>query len=906
MRRFASAKPFIVLCVIVLTHTGLNAQQRALTPEDIMKFKEMHHTTITPDGAWLAFTATPDRGDGCVRVLSVDGASAYTIDRGSRPALSSDGRWAAAALLPEATLKKEKQSPRGMALLSTASGELCSLPRVDGFQFSPDGHWLVVKKGQKAKGKEKKTAGQPMLLFSPGSVDTLALPYVTHFAFDSTSTWLACAVADSAGQGNGLYRIDLKTAPLKAVPVVQQAHYTVQDLAWYHASGRLAFTWATPDTGKTTPTASVWLWTAAKDRVAALIDNDLIDDAWTLPLKAAPRWSPDGKRLFVGLVRPEIESPTTEDDTTGVVNPFDREAILAGRGVDVWHWNDEYISPQQKKMWPRVKKKTYTAVYHLRSKKLIPLSDETLPSVRVSPHARHLLARSDKPYRKLLTWVGGFEDVYLVALKDGARIPVVKKLGGAVSYAPGGRFVVYFKEGHWHLFDVKKRATRSLTAELDVPFANEDHDYPMAVPGYGVAGWMKEDAAVLIYDKYDLWRFDTKSGAATCLTGGAGRQAQRTFRLVRTNPKAKTIAPNAPLLLSSYHQMEKNHGFYRLAPGGSPERLLETDHKYTFVKKAEKVDRYFYTREKYTEFPDLWTSTLDFADGRRLTELNPQIKDFAWGSAELVSWQSTDGRPLQGVLIKPGNYKEGRRYPVLIYYYRFFSQRLHEFNQMKVNHRPNFPFYASNGYCVFLPDVRFDVGLPGPAATKCLVPGTQKLIDMGIADPHAICLHGHSWSGYQTAFVVTQTNLFTCAIAGAPVSNMTSAYGGIRYGTGMARQFQYEQSQSRIGKTLWNGLNLYIENSPLFFADRIQTPLLLMSGDEDGAVPWTQSIEFYLALRRLDKPCVFLQYRGEPHHPQQYANKLDYTLKFKAFVDHFCKGAPAPKWWAEGAVYQGK
>jgi dipeptidyl aminopeptidase/acylaminoacyl peptidase len=297
---------------------------------------------------------------------------------------------------------------------------------------------------------------------------------------------------------------------------------------------------------------------------------------------------------------------------------------------------------------------------------------------------------------------------------------------------------------------------------------------------------------------------------------------------------------------------------------------------------------------------------LSFQNLSKLTEVNPQIADFAWGSAELVAWHSADGIPLQGVLIKPSNYEEGKRYPVLVYYYRFYSQRLHEFNQMLVNHRPNFPYFASNGYCVFLPDVVFDIGLPGPAATKCLVPGVQKLIDEGIADPKGICLHGHSWSGYQTAFVVTQTDLFTCAIAGAPVSNMTSAYGGIRYGTGMARMFQYEKTQSRIGKTLWDGRDLYIENSPLFFADRINTPLLLMSGDEDGAVPWTQSIELYLAMRRLEKPCVFLQYRGEDHHPQKYGNKLDYTMKFKAFVDHFCKGAPAPKWWKEGVPYQGK
>jgi len=179
----------------------------------------------------------------------------------------------------------------------------------------------------------------------------------------------------------------------------------------------------------------------------------------------------------------------------------------------------------------------------------------------------------------------------------------------------------------------------------------------------------------------------------------------------------------------------------------------------------------------------------------------------------------------------------------------------------------------------------------------------QKLIEMGVADPKAIALHGHSWGGYETAFMVTQTNLFACAIAGAPVSNMTSAYSGIRLESGLARQFQYEEEQSRIGGSLWEYPERYIENSPVFFADKINTPLLIEFGDEDGAVPWEQGIELYLAMRRLGKECVMLEYRGEPHHLKKYPNKLDYSVKFKEFLDHYLKGAPAPEWLAKGVPY---
>ncbi len=377
--------------------------------------------------------------------------------------------------------------------------------------------------------------------------------------------------------------------------------------------------------------------------------------------------------------------------------------------------------------------------------------------------------------------------------------------------------------------------------------------------------------------------------------------------MLPVDPEVDAYENGAWIHLASFGELDKSYGFYRTRAGrGGLERLADEGRKFVFEAKAEDADVLLFTREDYDEFPDLWVGDLYFGDRRKLTDVNPQMSEFAWGTSELIEWTSDDGVPLHGVVIKPGNYEEGKRYPVLTYFYRFFSQRLHEFNEPVVNHRPSFPVYASDGYIVFLPDVRFEVGRPGIASMKSVVPGVKKLVEVGLADPEALGLHGHSWSGYTTSFIVTQTDIFAAAVAGAPVSNMTSAYGGIRWGSGLARQFQYEMSQSRLGVSLWEDRSRYIENSPLFYADRIETPLVIMHGDEDGAVPWYQSIEFYLGLRRLGKPAVFLQYRDEPHHPQKYANKLDYSIRMKEFFDHFLKGEPAPEWWTEGIPYTGK
>ncbi len=357
-----------------------------------------------------------------------------------------------------------------------------------------------------------------------------------------------------------------------------------------------------------------------------------------------------------------------------------------------------------------------------------------------------------------------------------------------------------------------------------------------------------------------------------------------------------------------FHEWDKNYGFYETRIGRSGvSRVLEDDKRFDIVSLAEESDAILFTQQTYTEYPNLWvTSDRRFRNPVRVSGLHLDLTDrFAWGRAELVEWLNMDGRTVQGILYYPGDYEPGERYPVFIYYYERFSQRLYDFNTPVTNHRPNIAQYTSDGYAVFLPDIWFDVPIPGYSATKNLVSGVHKLVEMGVADPDAIGLHGHSWSGYLTAHVVTQTDIFAAAVAGAPVSNMTSAYGGIRWGSGLARQFQYEQAQSRLGVSLWENPNPYIENSPLFFADRINTPLLIQHGDADEAVPWYQSIELYLVMRRLGKESVFLHYYDEPHHLGKLANRLDYAIKMKEYMDYYLKGVEAPAWIIEGVPYLG-
>ncbi len=893
MRSFkALALSLSVLFAFVLV-LPVFGQERALTFTDLMQLREIEQASIADDGDWIAFTAEPDRGDPEVIVRAVDGSTRYLIPLGSHAVISGDGAFVAARLNPSMA-EREKTGKgdaprRGMALLNTATGEVESISDVQSFAFSADGHWLAYHKfeakdeegedkageeevgggaepsggaeagesgeqGEKTSAPGKRKPGTVLVLRNLASGDQVEVADVRSFSIADDGANLAYAVANADNSGDGLYVRSLSDSAGSQMPVDTRPFGHYEQLTWAETGPALAFVVAVEDQDGEPGKGTVMAWDGSDAR--ELVSSADAPAGWFVPTTNSLRWSDDGERLFFGwrpvredekkrledsaeaeIAEVEIaeagEADADKPDADEPFDPYDTEAILADRTVDVWHWLDPRINTQQKILWNREKNRTYMSVVHVDSGSIVALADPKVPDVTVPDNARVALMRSDVPYRWEATGTGGNSDAYVVDLTTGDRTMVAERLDGRAFLSPDGKFAVYYRDGAYFLFDVASGEARNITNTLGVPIANEDHDYPQPAPGYGLGGWTENDAAVLVYDKYDIWVIPTDGSAPWSLTEGQGRAETRIFRVIDTDPDQAAIGATDELLLSSYHDLNKGFGFYTARvdqPGVT--RLIEEDKMFRFTAKAEDADTVLFTRQDYDEFPDLWVAdNTRFANPRKLTDVNPNISEFAWGTSELTDWLSLDGIPLQGV---------------------------------------------------------------------------QHLIDIGLADPDAIALHGHSWSGYQTAFMVTQTNIFKTAIAGAPVGNMTSAYSGIRLGSGLARQFQYEMSQSRLSGSLWDARDDYIDNSPVFFADKIETPMLILHGDVDDAVPWEQSIELYLAMRRNGKETVFLQYNDEPHHPQTYANKLDWAIKMKEWIDHYLKGAPAPEWISKGIPYTGK
>jgi dienelactone hydrolase len=556
------------------------------------------------------------------------------------------------------------------------------------------------------------------------------------------------------------------------------------------------------------------------------------------------------------------------------------------------------------------RRRAYQAVLHFdRRDRVVQLANEAMPSVRMADDDADLaVAETDVLYRHLIGIESpNFSDLWLVDVRDGQRRKIVenRQVAGA-ALSPGGRYLAWYDSAdrHWHVLDTRGGQNIEVTSAVPYPIWNEDDDRPMHPSPYGRAGWTEGDRELLIYDRYDIWALDpTGRTPPRVITGGMGRDRLIQFRYVDLDPNERAIPRAEPLLLSAFHLRTKAAGFFRseVASSGPPQELVFGPKRYSRPAVSEAGATLLYTREDVAEFPDLWVADRWFGAPTRVSHANPQQDEYNWATAELVEWKSTYGVDLQGLLYRPEDFDAAQRYPMMVYFYERSSDGLHQ-------HVPPLPhrsvirptFWASRGYLVFVPDIIYQSGYPGKSAMDAVMPGVLKLAAEPWVDEENVGVQGHSWGGYQIAYMVTQTNFFRAAGAGAPVANMTSAYGGIRWETGLSRVFQYERTQSRIGASLWEHTPRYIENSPLFFLDRVETPLLIMHNDEDGHVPFEQGIELFVGLRRLGKPAWMINYNNQPHWPITVANILDWNIRLQQFFDHYLKGAPAPAWMVRG------
>lgn len=933
--------------ILALAAAGLApAAKKPLSYDAYDGWRSIQGTQLARDGSWLVYALVPQDGDGELVALNLKTNREYRAARGRGPVLTVDGKFVVFAIAPLKAevdkAKKEKKKPEeqpksGLGIMNLATGDVASVERVKSFKVPEESGAYIAylleppakkpeekkdeakkeeakkeepkkepevkpepgkeesKKEEPKKEEKKKEPGTDLLIRELATGKETRITEVVEYVWNKPGTRLAYGVSSKTPENDGAFAFEAATAKT-ATLLKGLANY--KGFAFDEKGGQIAFTSDRDDYKAEKSASKLYYWaapaTAAVELVPGAFKNFPAGQA--VSENGRLSFSKDGFRLFFGIaVAPKPE-------------PKDAPEPLK---VDIWNWKDGYIQTMQKSQAEEEKKRSFISVVHLgpktKDRKFVPLATPDIPGITLSDDANVAIGTTNLPYRQLTSWDRGYSDIYLVSLADGTRKKVLEKTPYGASISPGGNYLHYFndEDNNWYAYRIADGKTFNLTGKLGVRFDNEVWDMPSEPFYYGFAGWTDGDKSILIYDRYDIWEVSADGLEARMITKGIGRRERLIFRYHRLDPEKRTIPATEPILLSAADEKTKNTGVYRvtLAGDSEPAKVVMLDKLIGGLQKAKNAEVYAFTMQRFEEFPDLWVSDGNLAAARQVSRANPQQAEYNWGRAELIEYVNGDGVTLPAVLIKPEDFDPAKKYPLMVYIYEKLASGLHRYYPPSPGTSISFSRYVSNGYVLLMPDIVYEVGYPGPSALTCVVPAVQHVLNMGFIDPQRVGIQGHSWGGYQITYLVTQTDIFAAVQAGASVTNMTSAYGGIRWGSGMVREFQYEKSQSRIGAPLFARVLQFLENSPVFWAERVNTPYLSIHNDEDDAVPWYQGIEFFTALRRLGKEAYMFNYNGEKHGLRERENQKHWTVHQDEYFDHFLKGAPRPEWMDKGVPY---
>ena len=878
-----------VACLGSLSPAFAQNASKSLTVDDLITWQRITDREISDNGKWVACKMEPWEGDATVYLYAAQGQETATFSPADKFAFSASSGYLVVTQTPgkstvdslKVLKTKEDKMPMNTLVIYSVAGKKETIDSLKTFKLADEADWIAYQRGRK---------DSTLYVRSLDGSKTFQFPTVTDFQFAKKSGMLYYT---SAAEGEaGIFTLN----PEKGSPaLIKEGKGVFKQTTFDEKGERLAFLYCA-DKDSSYKALSLWLSEHnAPAKEIATRGNRAFPAEWVINENGMLQFSKSASRLFFGT-SPE---PRQKDTTQLAENR---------PNVQVWSWDEPVQYTVQNYNKEKDLKKSYQAVYNLGNGSIFQLANEELPNIQLGNEGDAALAllSTSRPYSLSSMWEARTRsDYYTVSLDNGERKQIAQADYGRFRLSPQGKYAYWYGETDscWYTIALAEGKRYRLTTPESFPAWDEENDVPNHPYAHGAAGWTANDQNLLIYDRYDIWKFDPTAATSPINLTVNGRKEKLSYRLEQLDKEARFIDLGKPQLLKGFNETTKGYGFYnaRLSAPAAPKTLLAGNYMLRSINKAKNTDDVIYTMETFQQYPDIHYSTLAFKKSVQLTHGDKQQEGFIWGTAELVSWISLDGRPLEGVVYKPANFDPNKKYPMMVNFYERNSETLYNY-RMPEPHRSTIDYhlYNSNEYVIFNPDIRYVDGYPGESCYNCLMPGITMMIAKGYIDEKGIGAQGHSWGGYQVAYLATRTNLFSAIESGAPVVNMFSAYGGIRWGSGMARSFQYEHTQSRLGATPWSSPLRYLENSPLFTMDKVQTPILIMHNDADGHVPWYQGIEYFVAMKRLGKPCWLLNYTGEPHWPMHMANRIDFQRRMFQFFNHYLKNDKMPKWMSEG------
>jgi dienelactone hydrolase len=940
---------FIVLLFLGITSYG---QKKPLDHSVYDGWQNIAERLISDDGKYIAFTVTPQEGDGHLYIKKKDGSNVAEIARGYNANITDNSRFLICRIKPffkdtrEAKIKKKRpeEMPKdSLAVVDLLSGKITKVAQVKTFKIADEQavflayHLEKKPAAQASRAPQSDSATKPAAPVAPTTPRAAAEPFeegtdlvVHHLLTGDTVVYNLVSEYFFNKKGNILLlETTKKTGDTKVKPQVIKVDLInkkssivltgFNDAKGYRMDelgNQLAFIAERDSSAKSLQKFyKLFYHKNGADSAVLLVQKNTsgMPANFTLSENAqAISFSKSGSRLFFGTAPVLPVKDTLTPD-------FERVS------VDVWHYKDDYLQALQLRNLQQELNKAYLARFDFDKGSVVQIGSSAFRNIIQTNEGDGAVfyGIADEGKRIASQWQGAsFSDIYAINPLNGSKQLILPNIKGNTYPSSTGKYLVIYDEvkKKYSAYNSESQKMTSIAADIKLPLYDIENDVPDDPNAYGLLGWIENDESLLIYDQFDIWQIDplgTKSSVN--ITGGLGRKNNLVLRNITLDREARFIKKNQTLILNVFNQKNKGSGLKTHVMGtlfeiNASNATLPT--RISAVSKAKEADVISFGTETFQRSSNIavidWkpNSILqDVQNALSLHQPNPQQANYNWGSAELFTWKAYTGKIAEGIVYKPEDFDPKKKYPMIAYFYERSSDGLYGYSApAPTPSRLNIPFFVSRGYIVFVPDIWYKTGYPGQSAYDYIVSGTRALVAKGYVDSTKLGLQGQSWGGYQIAHLITRTNLYAAAWAGAPVANMTSAYGGIRWGTGLNRQFQYEKTQSRIGATLWEKPNLYIENSPLFYFPKVKTPVVIMHNDADGAVPWYQGIEMFTALRRLGKPVWMLNYNNEDHNLVERRNRKDIQIREQQFFDYLLKGDKPAKWIAEGvpAILKGR
>ena len=901
----------ILLFFMVFLCMKTSAQKKELDHTVYDSWQSIRETSFHPQGKYIIYAIVPQEGDGRFIIRNVKTGNELSIARATQAVFTENGEYLVAKIKPsfietrKAKIDKKKadEMPKdSLVIVELATNTIQKIPSVKSFQLAEHGNDMIVYLKDK-KGDINKE-GSDLVMRDLSSAKEKTFSNISQYLIHPKAMGVVMYQVKTKQKES---QILLATIADTNTKVLTKQVYTATNFIWDEEGKQLAYL-VEKDSADKALQKNYYLayYTPSLETAISIFDksNKTIPTNYTIGGDRKMKFSKSGNKLEFG-VQPILPIKDTS------LPDFDRVS------VDIWHYNDPIIQPAQLKALESTLKSTELVFLNTQNKNTIYLGkikDRDLMTTAEGDGAI-VYATIDSSYLLASQWQGfSLKDIYAIATNDGQRKLIQKEWkGNLMSASYDGNALLYYDEPQkkYFAYNATTGKTIQIAKDIKTSLFDEENDLPDDPNAYGIAKWMDNNQEVLMYDRYDIWLVDVNGiKASKKLTNG--RMNKIISRFIETDAERKTLAKNAILLIKGYSEVDKSELISTLnLADGAFNLINQVPMHFTTIVGASHSNDIAVMQEDEVKSPNLYLYTLAATkqNPTSIATINTQQANYNWMSSQIVKWKAYTGKMAEGVLYLPENFDAKKKYPMIVYFYERSNQTLHNYlAPAPTPSRLNIPFFASRGYIVFVPDIWYTRGYPGQSAYDYILSGTRAMIQKGFVDSTKVGLQGQSWGGYQIAYLITKTNLYAAAWAGAPVVNMTSAYSGIRWGPGISRQFQYEKSQTRLGASLWERPDLYIKNSPLFSLPNIKTPLVIMSNDADDAVPWYQGIEMYSDMKRLNKKVWLLVYNNEAHNLVERKNRKDIQIREQQFFDTYLKGAPMPEWLSKGvpAVMKGR